>query len=71
MGSFLGRGFLYKKIINSQMKNVTVEGAELMLDVGSLLLRIVGRKKLPLASLLLDALTKNKKLVIDWKKFIN
>ena len=42
-----------------------------MLDVGSLLLRIVGRKKLPLASLLLDALTKNKKLVIDWKKFIN
>jgi hypothetical protein len=31
----------------------------------------VGQKKLPLAALLLKVITKNKKLVIDWKKFIN
>ncbi|MDA0376792.1 MAG: glycerol-3-phosphate dehydrogenase [Proteobacteria bacterium] len=71
MGSFLGQGYLYKKIITSQMKGITIEGAELMLDVGSELLRIVGQKKLPLAALLLKVFTKNKKLVIDWKKFIN
>ena len=71
MGSFLGQGYLYKKIITSQMKGITIEGAELMLDVGSELLRIVGQKKLPLAALLLKVITKNKKLVIDWKKFIN
>ena len=71
MGSFLGKGYLYKKIISSQMKGVTIEGAELMLDVGSILLRIVGQTKLPLAALLYKVITKNKKLVIDWKKFIN
>ena len=71
MGSFLGSGFLYKNIIKSQMKNITVEGAELMLDVGSLLLKTVGKKNLPLASLLLSSLKKNKKLKIDWKKFSN
>ena len=53
------------------MKNITVEGAELMLDVGSLLLKAVGKKNLPLASLLLSSLKKNKKLKIDWKKFSN
>ena len=71
MGSFLGSGFLYKNIIKSQMKNITVEGAELMLDVGSLLLKTVGKKNLPLASLLLSSLKNNKKLKIDWKKFSN
>ena len=60
-----------KNIIKSQMKNITVEGAELMLDVGSLLLKTVGKKNLPLASLLLSSLKNNKKLKIDWKKFSN
>ena len=71
MGAFLGKGFLYKDVINSKMKNVTVEGSELMLDVGKLLLKHVGKKKLPLASFLQESLTKNKKLKIDWKKFNN
>jgi glycerol-3-phosphate dehydrogenase (NAD(P)+) len=71
MGSFLGCGFLYKNIIKSQMKNITVEGAELMLDIGSLLLKTIGKKNLPLASLLLSSLKNNKKLKIDWKKFSN
>ena len=70
-GAFLGKGFLYKDVINSKMKNVTVEGSELMLDVGKLLLKHVGKKKLPLASFLQESLTKNKKLKIDWKKFNN
>lgn len=71
MGVFLGKGFLYKNIINSKMQGITVEGSELMLDVGQLLLKHVGKKKLPLASHLLESLSKNKKLMIDWKKFTN
>jgi glycerol-3-phosphate dehydrogenase (NAD(P)+) len=71
MGAFLGKGLLYKNIINSKMKGITVEGSELMLDVGPLLLNYVGKQKLPLASLLLDSLIKNKKLNIDWKKITN
>lgn len=71
MGVFLGRGLLYKNIIKSNMKGITVEGSELMLDVGELLLKYVGKKKLPLACLLQESLIKNKKLKIDWKKFIN
>jgi glycerol-3-phosphate dehydrogenase (NAD(P)+) len=71
MGGFLGKGLLYKNIINSKMKGITIEGSELMLDVGLLLLKQVGKKKLPLACLLLESLSKNKKLKIDWKKFTN
>lgn len=71
LGFFLGKGYLYKKIIKKQMKGVTVEGAELILEVGSLLLKSIGSEKLPLASFLFNALSKNKKLHIDWKKFIN
>jgi glycerol-3-phosphate dehydrogenase (NAD(P)+) len=71
MGHFLGNGFLYKKIISNFMKGITVEGAELILDVGSQLIRILGAKNIPLATFLYDAVKKNKKLRINWKKFIN
>jgi glycerol-3-phosphate dehydrogenase (NAD(P)+) len=71
LGFYLGKGFLYKHIIKKQMKGITVEGAELILDVGSLLLKSIGTKKLPLALFLFNAVSKNKKLHINWKKFIN
>ena len=71
MGYFLGKGFLYKKIVNNLMKGITVEGAELILDVGSQLIRILGSKNIPMATFLFKAIKKNKKLIINWKKFIN
>ena len=68
MGYYLGQGLTYKKIISVYMKNITVEGAELIFELGYLLIKTVGFKKLPLAKLLLNTIVKNKKLTIDWKK---
>lgn len=68
MGYYLGSKMTYKKIISSHMKNITVEGSELLLELGHSLIKTVGSKKMPLAKLLLNTIVKNKKLTIDWKK---
>ncbi len=69
LGFYLGKGLLYKSIVKKQMKNITVEGAELIKSSGSKILSLVGQKKLPLLKSLLKAIKKNKKLKIDWKQF--
>ena len=51
------------------MKNINVEGAELIKSSGAKILSLVGQKKLPLLKSLLKAIKKNKKLKIDWKQF--
>ena len=69
LGFYLGKGLLYKSIVSKQMKNITVEGAELIKSSGAKILSLVGQKKLPLLKSLLKAIKKNKKLKIDWKQF--
>ena len=71
LGFFLGQGFNFKKIISSQMKNVTVEGSDLILKIGSMLIRDIGSKKLPLLNFLFTAIVKNQKFIINWKKISN
>jgi len=69
LGSYLGKGTLYKSIINTYMKGITVEGAEVTKLYGQKILNLVGKGKLPLLRSLLIAIKKNSKLVIDWKQF--
>lgn len=69
LGFYLGKGYLYKSIIKKQMRNVTVEGAELIKSSGTKILSIVGQKKLPLLKCLLKAIKGNRMLKIDWKQF--
>ena len=69
LGYYLGKGLLYKSIVKKQMKNITVEGAELIKSSGSKILSIVGQNKLPLLKSLIKAIKKNKRLKIDWKQF--
>ena len=56
LGFYLGKGFLYKSIVRKQMKNITVEGAELIKSSGAKILSLVGQKKLPLLKSLLKAI---------------
>ena len=51
------------------MKNVTVEGAELIKSSGTKILSLVGQKKLPLLKCLIKAIKGNRMLKIDWKQF--
>lgn len=69
LGFYLGKGFLYKSIVRKQMKNITVEGAELIKSSGAKILSLVGQKKLPLLKSLIKAIRGNEKLKIDWKQF--
>ena len=69
LGYFLGKGLMYKSIVKKQMKNVTVEGAELIKLYGTKILALVGQKKLPLLKCLIKAINGNNRLKIDWKQF--
>ena len=71
LGSYLGRGLLYKNIINKKMINITVEGADLIISLGKKIVKKFGKKNLPLLNSLCNAILFNKKLYLDWKQFIN
>ena len=66
MGNFLGKGFLYKEAKEKFMKDITVEGAQLALDIGPKLISNFEKRKFPLLFSILECICENKKLQIDW-----
>ncbi len=66
MGKYLGQGYLYKEAKEKFMKNITVEGAELALEIGPKLISKFDKHKFPLLFSILECICENKKLQIDW-----
>ena len=66
MGKYLGQGYLYKKAKEKFMKNTTVEGAQLALEIGKKLMIKFNKKKFPLLISILECICDNKKLQINW-----
>ncbi len=66
MGKLLGEGYDYKNAKEKFMKNDTVEGAELALEIGSKVLKDFDKEKIPLMFALIKAIIENKKLNIHW-----
>ena len=66
MGKLLGEGYDYKNAKEKIMKNDTVEGADLALEIGKKVLKDFDRKKIPLMVSLIEAIIENKKLIIHW-----
>ena len=66
MGKYLGEGYLYKDAKEKFMKNITVEGAQLALEIGPKILQDLNSKHFPLMFSVLNTICKNKKLEIDW-----
>ena len=66
MGKYLGHGYLYKEAKEKFMKNITVEGAELALEIGPKLMTKFDKRKFPLLFSILECICENKKLQIDW-----
>jgi glycerol-3-phosphate dehydrogenase (NAD(P)+) len=48
------------------MKNETIEGAELVLEIGTKVLKDFDKKKIPLMTSLIKSIIENEKLVINW-----
>ena len=66
MGKYLGEGYLYNEAKEKFMKNVTVEGAQLALEIGPKILQDLNPKHFPLMFSMLNTICENKKLEINW-----
>jgi glycerol-3-phosphate dehydrogenase (NAD(P)+) len=66
MGKYLGKGHLYKEAKEKFMKNITVEGAQLALEIGPKILKDLNPKHFPLMFSMLNTICDNKKLEINW-----
>jgi glycerol-3-phosphate dehydrogenase (NAD(P)+) len=66
MGKYLGEGHLYNDAKEKFMQNVTVEGAQLALEIGPRILEDLNRKNFPLMFNMLSTICENKKLEINW-----
>ena len=66
MGKYLGQGYLYNNVKEKLMKNITVEGAELALEIGPKLFKDLSLKNYPLMFNMLKTICDNKKLEINW-----
>ena len=64
MGEYLGKGFFFKNAKNKFMSNDTVEGEQLVREIGLFILRKINKKKIPLMNNLLKTIINNKKLKI-------
>ena len=66
MGEYLGKGYTFKIAKNKFMKSDTVEGADLAKEIAPYVLKKIKKNKIPLMHALLSAITKNKKLKINY-----
>ena len=69
MGKFIGMGKTYKNAKKSKMPNETVEGADLIFDIGNKIIKDFTVKELPLMTSFIKALINNTKFKIDKKLF--
>jgi len=66
MGKYLGQGHLYLDIKEQFMKNITVEGADLALEIGPKILKDFNNNDFPIMFSLVKSICENKKLEINW-----
>ncbi len=66
MGKYLGEGYLYNDAKEKFMKNITVEGAQLAIEIGPKILQDLNPQHFPLMFSMLQTICENKKLEINW-----
>ena len=69
MGSYIGEGLTFSKAKKTKMEKVTVEGADLAIEIGKKVNLDFDKKKLPLMLAMINAIIDDKKLELDWELF--
>ena len=69
MGSYIGEGMIFSEAKKIKMSNVTVEGADLAMEIGKKVNEDFDKKKLPLMLGMINAIMNDKKLELDWQYF--
>ena len=59
----------FSKAKNTKMKNVTVEGADLIFQIGKRIKEDFDSKQLPIMLAMIDAILEDKKLDFRWENF--
>ena len=69
MGSYIGEGMTFSEAKKNKMEKVTVEGADLAIEIGKKVNEDFDKKKLPLMLGMINAIMDDKKLELDWQFF--
>ncbi len=69
MGYFIGQGLSYKQAKNRKMPGITIEGAELIKEIGKKVNYDFNIKKLPLMVTMINVVLNGESLKIRWEKF--
>jgi len=69
MGEHLGQGMTFQEAKKAKMPNITVEGADLALEIGPKIKKDFDTKTLPLMISMIDTICEEKPLKINWKNF--
>src|SRR6056300_534177 len=69
MGSYIGEGMTFSEAKKTKMEKVTVEGADLAIEIGKKVNEDFDKKKLPLMLGMINAVIEDKKLEFDWQYF--
>ena len=69
MGSYIGEGLTFSKAKKDKMEKITVEGADLAVEIAQKVKQDFSEKKLPLMIRMINAIVEDKKLELDWDSF--
>ena len=69
MGALIGEGMVFSEAKKNKMPDITVEGAELIFEIGKKVKEDFDEKKLPLMIAVINAILEDKKLEIKWENF--
>ena len=69
MGFYIGAGMTFSEAKKTKMQKVTVEGADLAIEIGKKVNQDFDKKKLPLMLGMINAIVNDKKLELDWQYF--
>ena len=69
MGSYIGQGLKFSVAKKTKMEKVTVEGADLAIEIAKKVNEDFNKKQLPLMLGMINAIVDDKKLELDWDSF--
>ncbi len=69
MGYYIGNGMTFLEAKKIKMEKITVEGADLAIEIGKKVNQDFDKKKLPLMLGMINAIMNDKKLELDWQYF--
>ena len=69
LGSLIGEGIVFSEAKKNKMPNITVEGADLIFEIGNKVKEDFNDKQLPLMIAMINAILEDKKLNIKWENF--